>query len=72
MTSAGLGLYSYYVRELLAAFTLFSIAFMVLALLAVALLLVWFAGVQVAIWAKPASRDVIAFSRRMIAAYARP
>jgi hypothetical protein len=28
--------------------------------------------VQVAVWATPASRNVIAYSRRLIAAYAKP
>jgi len=72
VTIAGVALYSYYVRELLAALTLFCIFFLVVALLGLAALLVWCASVQVAIWARPASRQVIAFSRRMIAAYARP
>jgi hypothetical protein len=69
---AGFGLYSYYVRELLAALTLFSVAFFFLALLGLGALLVWCASVQVAIWATPASRSMIAFSRRLIAARARP
>ena len=70
MTIVGLGLYSYYVRELLAALTIFSVAFFFLALVALGGLFVWAASVQVAIW--PASRSMIAFSRRLIAAYARP
>jgi len=72
VTIVGLGLYSYYVRELMAALTLFSVAFFFLALVGLAALLVWSASVQVAIWARPASRTVIAFSRRLRAAYARP
>jgi len=60
-----------YVRELLAALTLFSMAFFLLALVGLAALLVWCASVQVAIWARPASRSLMAFSRRLIAAYAR-
>ena len=72
VTIVGLGLYSYYVRELLTALTLFSVAFFFLALAGLGALLVWCASVQVAIWARPASRNVIAFSRRMIAAHARP
>lgn len=72
MTIVGLGLYSYYVRELLAALTLFSMAFFLLVLVGLGALLVWCASVQVAIWARPASRCMIAFSRRLIAAYARP
>jgi hypothetical protein len=72
VTIVGLGLYSYYVRELLAALTLFSVAFFFLALVGLGALLVWCASVQVAILAGPASRSMIAFSRRLIAAYARP
>jgi len=72
VTIVGLGLYSYYVRELMAALTLFSVAFFVLALMGLGGLLVWCVSVQVAIWARPASRNVIAFSRRLLTAYARP
>ena len=72
VTIVGLGLYSYYVRELLAALTIFSVAFFFLALVGLGALLVWCASVQVALWAMPASRSLIAFSRRLIAAYARP
>jgi hypothetical protein len=71
VTIVGLGLYSYYVRELLAALTLFSVAFFFLALVGLGALLVWSASVQVAIWARPVSRSTIAFSRRLIAAYAK-
>jgi hypothetical protein len=72
VTIVGLGLYSYYVRELLAALTLFSVAFFLVALAGLGALLVWSASAQVAIWARPASRSMMAFSRRRIAAYARP
>jgi hypothetical protein len=72
VTIVGLGLYSYYVRELLAALTIFSVAFFFLSLVGLGALLIWCASVQVAIWTRPASRNVIAFSRRLIAAYARP
>ena len=72
VTIVGLGLYSYYVRELMAALTLFGMAFFSLFLMALGGLLVWCAGVQAAIWARPVSRNVVAFSRRLIAAYARP
>ena len=70
-TIAGFGLYSYYVRELLAALTLFGVAFFFFALLGLGVMLIWWASVQAAIWAGPASRGVVAFSRRLIAAYAR-
>ena len=59
VTIVGLGLYSYYVRELLAALTLFSVAFFVLALLGLGALLTWCASVQMAIWARPASRNAM-------------
>lgn len=65
-------MYSYYVRELMAALTLFSAAFFFLALVGLSVLLVWCASVQVAIRAMPASRNVIAFSRRLVAVYVRP
>jgi uncharacterized membrane protein len=68
----GLGLYSYYVRELLASLALFSMAFFFLATVAFGMFLIWRASVRVAIWTRPASRNVVAFSRRFIAAYARP
>ncbi len=71
VTIVGIGLYSYYVRELMAALTLFSMAFFFVFLVALAALLVWCAGVQAAIWATPVSRNLVAFSRRLIAAYAR-
>jgi hypothetical protein len=72
VTIVGFGLYSYYVRELLAVLTLFSVAFFFLALAGQGALLVWCASVQAVLWARPASRNEIAFSRRPIAAYARP
>jgi len=68
---AGLGLYSYYVRELLASLILFTAAFFFLGLAALAVFLLWCASVQVAIWTSPASRNVIALSRRLISAYAK-
>ena len=67
----GLGLYSYYVRELMASLVLFAGAFLFLGLLALGVFLVWCAAEKVAIWTPPASRSVIALSRRLIAAYAR-
>jgi hypothetical protein len=72
VTIVGFAFYSYYVRELLSALILFSVAFLVLALVGLGVLLVWCAGVQVAVWARLASRNVLAFSRRLIAPYARP
>lgn len=68
----GLGLYSYYVRELLASLALFTGAFFLLGLVAAGMYLLWCAGVRVATWTGPASRNMIAFSRRLVAAYVRP
>lgn len=67
----GLGLYSYYVREILASLLLFTGAFFLLALVAAGVFFVYCAGEKVSIWVLPASRNVIARSRRLIAAYAR-
>ena len=68
----GLGIYSFHVRELLAALTLFSAAFLLLALVVLGAFLIWSASRLVANWSRPASRNVIAFSRRLIAPYSRP
>lgn len=68
----GPGLYSYYVRELLAFLLLFAAAFLVLLLAALGIYLVWYSLVKVILWTPPASRSVIAFSRRFIAAHAKP
>lgn len=68
----GLGLYSYYVRELLASLALFSVAFCFLAIVIFGMFLIWSASIRVAGWTRAASRNMIAMSRRLIAAYARP
>lgn len=67
---AGLGLPSSYVRELLVSFVLFTVVFLFLALIALGVLLAWWAGEQVALRTKPLSRSVVAFSHRLIATYA--
>ena len=71
VTIVVLSLYSYYVRELLATLALFSIAFVVLALVALTFLLLWTASEQVALWTRPASRNAIAYSRRLVASNAK-
>jgi hypothetical protein len=68
VTIVGLGLYSYYVRELLASLVLFAAAFFILGLAALGVFLIWCASVQVAIWTPPASRNMIAYFRRLITA----
>ena len=72
VTILGLGSSSYYIRELLVSLALFSMAFLFLALTVLAAMLLWWASEQLAGWSGPASRKVLAFSRRLIATYARP
>jgi len=67
-----LDLQSYYVRELLVSLALFCMAFLFLALLVLATVLLWWVSEQLADRSGPASRKVIAYSRRLIAAYVRP
>jgi hypothetical protein len=67
-----LDLHSYYVRELLVSLALFCMAFLFLALLVLAAVLLWWASEQLADRSGPASRKVIAYSRRVIATYAKP
>ena len=67
----GLGFSSYYTRELLVSLAFFTVAFLFLALAVLAAILLWWASEQLADWSGPASRKVIAFSRRLIATYAR-
>jgi hypothetical protein len=68
----GLGLYSYYVRELLASLLLFSVAFFCLGLVALGAFLIWYASWQLAFWTGPVSRHMVAVSQRLITAYERP
>jgi hypothetical protein len=65
-------LYLYYLCELLVSLAFFSAAFLFLALIILAVILIWWASERVASKAGPASRRVIAFSRRLISAYAKP
>jgi hypothetical protein len=72
VTILGLGFSSYYLREVLVSLALFSVAFLFLALTVLAAILLWWASEQLAGWSGPASRKVIALSRRLLATYARP
>jgi hypothetical protein len=47
-----LGLYMYYVRELLASLFLFRAAFLAMGLIAVSTALAWYAAKQVALWSR--------------------
>jgi hypothetical protein len=67
----GLGLYSYCVRESLAVLALFSVAFFSLTLVALGALLIWCASEQVGVRTLLLSRNVAAFSGRLVTAYAR-
>jgi hypothetical protein len=53
----GLGLRFYYVRELLASMILFSLMFFSLSLVVLTAFFVWYAARQVAMWARPGSRE---------------
>jgi 3-oxoacyl-[acyl-carrier protein] reductase len=55
----GLGLYSYYVRELLASLFLFSVFFFSMSLVVLSVFLAWCASKQVALWSQPTSRKAI-------------
>ena len=68
----GFGLYSFHVRELLASLVLFTIAFFFLGLAAFGVFFFWCASEKVVIWTRPASRNMIALSRRFITAYTKP
>jgi hypothetical protein len=72
ITIAVLDFYSYYVHELLFSLALFTAVFLILALATFAAVFLWWASEQLLDKTGPASRRVIAFSRRVIAAYARP
>jgi len=67
----GFGLYSFYVRELLASLALFTGAFFLLGLACVGMFLLGWGAVQMIRRARPASRDMVAFSRRLVAVYIR-
>jgi hypothetical protein len=58
----GLGLYSYYVRELLASLLPFSVFFVSMGLVVLCEFLVWCASKQVALWSRPTSRNAIALT----------
>jgi hypothetical protein len=60
------------VRELLVSLAVFSVVFGVLTLAALAAVIFWWASERVASKSGPASRKVLAFSRRIIAAHQRP
>jgi hypothetical protein len=68
---AGLGLYSYCVREMLVSLVLFAGLFLGVGLMALAVIFLWYVAEKVALWTPQASRGLIALSRRLIAAYAR-
>jgi hypothetical protein len=72
ITIAVLDLYSYYVHELLVSLVLFTGFFLILALATFAAVFLWWASERLLDRSGPASRKLIAFSRRIIAAYERP
>ena len=72
LIAANVGLYFYCVRELLASLVLFTMVFLLLGAVAFGALLIWCASEKVAIRTAPASRKMIALSRRVIIAYIKP
>jgi hypothetical protein len=62
VTIVALGFYSYYVRELLASLLLFSALFLALGLSVLGAVLAWYAGKEVAVWSRLASRNAIALT----------
>jgi hypothetical protein len=72
VTIVALDLHSYYVSELLVSLALFSVGFLLLAVLVFAAVFLWWGSERLASRAGPASRKVIPLSRRLIAGYAKP
>jgi hypothetical protein len=62
VTMVALGLYSYYVRELLASPFLFGALFPAMGLIALGAVLAWHACEQVALWSRLVSRNAVAFA----------
>jgi hypothetical protein len=60
-----------YVRKILSFFVRFTGISFLAGLVALGVYLAYCAGQKVAIWAPPASRNMAALTRRLIAAYAR-
>jgi hypothetical protein len=61
-TIVGFGLYSYYVRELLASLFLFSALFLATGLIVLGVVLAWYASKQAALWSRFALRSAIALA----------
>ena len=62
MTIVGFGLYSYYVRELLASPFLFSVLFLAVGLIVMGVILAWYESEEVALWSGLVSRNAIALT----------
>ena len=62
VTIVAIGLYSYYVRELLASLVLFSALFLAMGLIVLGVVVAWYASEQVALWSRLASRNAIALT----------
>ena len=62
VTIVAFGLYSYYVRELLASLLLFSALFLAVGLIVLGAVLAWHASKQVALWSRLVSRNVMALT----------
>jgi hypothetical protein len=62
VTIVALGLYSYYVRELLASLLAFSTLFLAVGLIVLGAVLAWYASKQVVLWSRLAPRNAIALT----------
>ncbi len=71
MIGTGLDIHSYYLFEILISLVLVGVAVLSLGLVALCGMLVFWVTTKVANWTVPASRNVIALSRRLLTAYAR-
>lgn len=60
VTIVGLGLYSYYVRELVASLLLFSAVFWGMAFIVLGGVLAWYTSKQIAVWSSRMARGVVA------------
>ena len=71
MIILGLTVFPYFASELLAGLALFSAAFFFLVLTVMSAIFIWSASKQMTIMTIPTSRNLLAFSRRLVTAYAK-
>ena len=62
LTIVAIGLYSYYMRELLASLFLFSALFLPMGVIVLGAVLAWYSNKQLALWIRLALRNAIALT----------